>query len=88
MLTTVGMEGFCNLSSSCVLSVRRQRQGCSKIWSRLNVTGQGARKKGDTFETRGQPLGSSEGPDRMCGSPALVSTPGLLSCAFKGLLNH
>jgi len=83
MLTTVGTEGLCNLSSSCVLPVRRRRQGCSKIRRRLNVTGHGARKKGDTFETRGRPLGSSEGPDRMRGSPALVSTPGLLSCTFK-----
>jgi len=64
ILTMVGMEGFCNLSSSCVLSERRRWQGCSKIWSRLNVTGQGARKKGDTFETRGRRFSSSKGPDR------------------------
>jgi len=72
MLTTVGTEAFFNLRISCVLSGRRRRQGCIKKWSRLNGIVQAARKKGDTFETRGRPLGSSEGPDRMRGSPALV----------------
>ena len=41
------------------------------------------RNEGDAFETRGQPLGNSERPDKMSGTPALVSTPGLLSCTFK-----
>jgi len=45
-------------------------------WARSQKDGRYVRDQRPT-------TGSSEGPDRMRGSPALVSTPGLLSCTFK-----
>jgi len=51
LLTRLETEGFCNLSILCVLSIRRRRQGCGKICSRLSTTMQGARKKGETLST-------------------------------------
>ena len=84
MLITVGTEDLCNLSSSCVLSVRRRWQGCGKICSGLSVTGQGSRKKGDSFETsQADDFAAAKALIEVSGIPALVSTTGLLFCTFK-----
>jgi len=68
-----------------VLFVRRRQQGCGKICSGLSVTGQGATKKGENFETSRQyyDIGSIKGLIEVSGIPALASTTGQHFCTFK-----